>query len=77
MPSPRGLPLPQNTGKGHSHLLVPKIWYTLLIAPMSYTDLKGLPFLSRFSIVVLFDVARNMWNFRKKVINTAIRQSTM
>ena len=36
IPSPRGLPLPQKTGKGQSHLLPPKICSQFVCAEMSY-----------------------------------------
>ena len=35
IPSPKGFPLAQKTGKGQSHLLYPKICYQFLSEPMS------------------------------------------
>ena len=42
------------------------------MAPTSYILWYGLPFISRFSMVVLFDRASLMWNLRNMVMRMAM-----
>ena len=77
IPSPFGFPLPQNIGKGYNHGLTPNICFQFSLDPISYMLLKGLPYLSKFSIVVLFCRASFKWNLRNAVISTQTMQSIM
>lgn len=60
MPSPIGLPLPMNIGKGQTQGFDPKIYFQLSFSPMSYWLTYGYPYLSKFSMVVLFSSANLM-----------------
>ena len=71
IPSPTGFPLPRNIGNGHIHGLAPKICLQLSLSPISYWLTYGCPYLSRFSMVVLFSIASFRWNLRKAVIRIA------
>jgi hypothetical protein len=74
-PSPVGLPLSKNIGKGQRNLFAPKIYSQFELKPRSYLHSKGLPLFSKESIVVLLLEARVMWNLRKIVIKKAMQQS--
>lgn len=75
MPSPSGFPLSRNIGNGHRNLLVPNIWYQLLVDPLLNLLSNGFPLFSKDSIVVLFSPASFMWNLKNIVISTATKQS--
>ena len=72
MPSPRGLPLAQKTGNGQRYLLPPKICSQFFVALISYRLWYGAFFISKFSMVVLFDRAKLMWKRRNIVIKMAM-----